>query len=73
MSLCRIYKSFDLGYIRCISPHCPCGDIMDFRSLIVIITKGNTVSISRSDRIIIYPACRCRRNIRIDLSYRSVY
>ena len=73
MCFCRINNLIDLSYIRCISPQCPCGDIMDFRSLIVIITKGNTVSISRSDRIIIYPACRCRRNIRIDLSYRSVY
>ena len=72
MSLCRIYKFFDLSYIRCISPQCPCGDIMDFRSLIVIITKSNTVSISGSNRIIIYPACRCRRNIGIDLGYRSI-
>ena len=73
MCFCRINDLIDLSYIRCISPQCPCRNIVDFRSLIVIITKGNTVSISRSDRIIIYPTCRCRRNIRIDPSYRSVY
>ena len=73
MCFCRIRNLIDLRYIRCIGSQCSRSDIMDFRSLVVIITKGDAVSISGSDRIIINPACRCRRNIGIDLGHRSIY